>query len=49
MNYYNLLLLLLLYLLSSLSKVFIIICLKQTMFLVYILLQLFCIYNLSYT
>ena len=40
--------LLLLYILSPLCRVFTIIYLKQTMFLGYRVLQLFCIYNLCY-
>jgi len=43
-----LLLLLLLSLLSPLCRVLTIICQKQTVFLGYVLLQLFCIYNLCY-
>jgi hypothetical protein len=42
------LLLLLLYLLSPLRRVFTFIYLKQTMFLGYIVLHLFCIYNMCY-
>jgi len=44
--FYNVLLLLLLSLFSPLCRVFTIIYLKQIMFLGYIVLQLFCIYNL---
>jgi len=43
-----LLLLLLLYLLSPLHRVFTVIYLKQSMFLWYIMLHLFCIYNVCY-